>query len=155
GTGKSSVTVAVAKNLFETTGQKAVDLFGTPQERTMGFRPGSTSEKELDYAAPLIYARQEWGEQDPLKVIQLSDDMVGTDKTWIEARSHTFLRGTNLKGKTVILEETQNLTRGEIRKVLTRISDDRTVIMIGHQGPIDLPKESSSGFVPYIEHFKD
>src|SRR5699024_9694094 len=51
--------------------------------------------------------------------------------------------------------ETQNLTRGELKKVLTRISDDCTVIMIGHHGQIDLPKERSSGFVPYIEHFKD
>lgn len=155
GTGKSTIAVAVAKYLFETTGQKAVYLFGTPQERTMGFRPGSTSEKELDYVAPLIDALQECGEQDPLKVIQLSDDMIGTDKTWIEARSHTFLRGTNLKGKTVIIEETQNLTRGELKKVLTRISDDCTVVMIGHHGQIDLPKDSSSGFIPYLEHFKD
>src|SRR5699024_4223089 len=67
GTGKSTIAVAVAKYLFETTGQKAVYLFGTPQERTMGFRPGSTSEKELDYVAPLIDALQECGEQDPLK----------------------------------------------------------------------------------------
>lgn len=155
GTGKSTVAVAVAKFLYESTGQKAVYLFGTPQERTMGFRPGSTSEKELDYIAPLIDALQEVGEQDPLNVIQMSDDMIGTHRTWIEARSHTFLRGTNLKGKTIIIEETQNMTRGELKKVLTRISDDCTVIMIGHKGQVDLPKTSSSGFVPYIEHFKD
>lgn len=154
GTGKSTVAVAVAKYLYESTGQKAVYLFGTPQERTMGFRPGSTSEKELDYVAPLIDALQECNEQDPLTVIQLSDDMVGTDKTWVEARSHTFLRGTNLKGKTIIIEEAQNLTRGEMKKVLTRISDDCTVVMIGHHGQIDLPKEGSSGFIPYLDHFK-
>src|SRR5699024_3079949 len=72
GTGKSTVAVAVAKSLFATTGEKAVYLFGTPQERTMGFRPGSTSEKELDYVAPLIHALQDCGGLDPLKVIQLS-----------------------------------------------------------------------------------
>lgn len=155
GTGKTTVAVAVAKYLYEECGQSAVYLFGTPQERTMGFRPGSVAEKELDYVAPLIDALQETGEQDPLSVIQLSGDMVGTKNTWIEARSHTFLRGTNLKGKTVIIEETQNLTRGELKKVLTRISDDCTVIMIGHEGQIDLPKGSQSGFVPYIEHYRN
>lgn len=154
GTGKTTIAVAVAKYLYESEGQKAVYLFGTPQERTMGYRPGSTSEKELDYVAPLIDALQETGEQDPLNVVQLSGDMTGTDKTWVEARSHTFLRGTNLKGKTIIIEETQNLTRGELKKVLTRISDDCTIIMIGHEGQCDLPKGSQSGFVPYIEHFK-
>lgn len=152
GTGKTTIAVAAAKYLYETTGQKAVYLFGTPQERTLGYRPGDTGTKELDYVAPLIDALQEIGEQDPLNVIQLSGDMVGTDKTWVEAKSHTFLRGTNLKGKTIIIEETQNLTRGELKKVLTRISDDCTVVIIGHRGQVDLPKESSSGFVPYIEH---
>lgn len=155
GTGKTTIAVAVAKYLYESTGQRAVYLFGTPQERTLGYRPGGTNEKELDYYAPLVDALQETGEQDPLNVIQQSGDFVGTPRTWIEARSHTFLRGTNLKGKTVIIEETQNLTRGELKKVLTRISDDCTVVMIGHDGQIDLPKPESSGFVPYIEHFKD
>lgn len=155
GTGKTTVAVAMAKYLYETNGQRCVFLFGTPQERTLGYRPGTTAEKELEYLAPLIDALQECGEQDPLNIIQQAGDFVGSDKKWIEARSHTFTRGTNLKGKTVIVEETQNLTRGELKKVLTRISDDCTVIMIGHDGQCDLPKQSSSGFIPYLEHFRN
>lgn len=152
GTGKTTMAVAVARWLYENSNQKAVYLFGTPQERTLGYRPGDTGAKELDYIAPLIDAMIEIGSQDPLTEIQLSGDFVGSDKMWIEAKSHTFLRGTNLKGKTVIIEETQNMTRGELKKVLTRISDDCTVIIIGHHGQIDLPKESQSGFVPYTQH---
>lgn len=155
GTGKTTIAVAMAKYLYETNGQRCVFLFGTPQERTLGYRPGTTAEKELEYLAPLIDALQECGEQDPLNIIQQAGDFVGSDKKWIEARSHTFTRGTNLKGKTVIVEETQNLTRGELKKVLTRISDDCTVIMIGHDGQCDLPKQSSSGFIPYLEHFRN
>lgn len=155
GTGKTTVAIAMAKYLYETNGQRCVFLFGTPQERTLGYRPGTTAEKELEYLAPLIDALQECGEQDPLNIIQQAGDFVGSDKKWIEARSHTFTRGTNLKGKTVIVEETQNLTRGELKKVLTRISDDCTVIMIGHEGQCDLPKQSSSGFIPYLEHFRN
>lgn len=155
GTGKTTIAVAMAKYLYERDGQRCVFLFGTPQERTLGYRPGTTAEKELEYLAPLIDALQECGEQDPLLCIQQAGDFVGNDKMWIEARSHTFTRGTNLIGKTVIVEETQNLTRGELKKVLTRISDDCTVIMIGHDGQCDLPKQSHSGFLPYIEHFKD
>ncbi|UBH21905.1 PhoH family protein [Macrococcus armenti] len=155
GTGKTTIAVAMAKYLYETNGQRCVFLFGTPQERTLGYRPGTTAEKELEYLAPLIDALQECGEQDPLNIIQQAGDFVGSDKKWIEARSHTFTRGTNLKGKTVIVEEAQNLTRGELKKVLTRISDDCTVIMIGHDGQCDLPKQSSSGFIPYLEHFRN
>lgn len=155
GTGKTTVAVAVAKYLYESTGQRAVYLFGTPQERTLGHRPGDTAEKELEYLAPLIDALQETGEQDPLNVIQRAGDFIGTPRTWVEARSHTFLRGTNLKGKTIIIEESQNMKRSELKKVLTRISDDCTVVMIGHDGQCDLPKGTVSGFVPYLKHFED
>jgi len=79
-------------------------------------------------------------------------DMIN-DKAWVEAKSHTFLRGGNIKGSTVIIDEAQNLTRGELKKVLTRIHPDTTVIMIGHDGQIDLKKPEKSGFTPYLEHF--
>lgn len=155
GSGKTTIAVAMAKYLFEAKGQRCVYTFGTPQERTLGYRPGTTAEKELEYLAPLIDALQECNEQDPLSVIQTAGDFVGDGKKWIEARSHTFMRGTNLKGKTVIIEESQNLTRSDLKKILTRVSDDCTVIMIGHHKQCDLAKSSTSGFIPYLEHFKD
>jgi len=155
GSGKTTIAVAMAKYLYESRGQRCVYTFGTPQERTLGYRPGTTAEKELEYLAPLIDALQECNEQDPLSVIQTAGDFVGDGKKWIEARSHTFMRGTNLKGKTVIIEESQNLTRSDLKKILTRISDDCTVIMIGHHKQCDLAKTSTSGFIPYLEHFKD
>src|SRR5699024_5554340 len=77
------------------------------------------------------------------------------DNAWIEAKSHTFLRGSNIKNSTLIIDESQNLTRGELKKVLSRVHDSTTVIVIGHDGQNDLKNPSKSGFVPYLEHFKD
>jgi predicted ribonuclease YlaK len=74
---------------------------------------------------------------------------------WVYAKSHVFVRGSNIKNATVIIDETQNFTRGELKKVLTRIHDSCKVIVIGHDGQCDLDKPEKSGFVPYLEHFRN
>lgn len=155
GTGKTTIAVAMAKYLWETREQRAIYITPTVEERTLGFTTGDPAAKELKYMSPLMDALSECNEQDPLEVMQLSGEFGADHKRWVEAKSHTFLRGSNIKGKTVIIDEVQNLTRGELKKVLTRISDNCTVIAIGHDGQIDLPKASTSGFVPYLNHFKD
>ena len=154
GTGKTTIAVAMAKYLWETEEQRAIYVTPTVEERTLGFTTGDPAAKELKYMTPLFDALAECHEQEPLEVVQLSGQIGAEHKRWMEAKSHAFLRGSNIKNKTVIIDEAQNLTRGELKKVLTRISDNSTVIVIGHDGQIDLPKSSVSGFVPYIEHFK-
>src|SRR5699024_8120889 len=119
GTGKTTIAVACAAVI----GKPLTYIFSPVAERTMGFRPGSQSEKEAEYIEPL--------------------------------KSHVFARGTNIKGHTVIIDEAQNFTRGELKKVLTRLHGDCTVIVIGHDGQNDLPNASTSGFLPYLDHFKD
>lgn len=152
GTGKTTLAVACASLL----GKPLTYIFSPVAERTMGFRPGTQKEKELEYIVPLTDALLEIGEN-PSKVIYDEDNMdnMKSGNVWVYPKSHVFARGINIKGHTVIIDESQNYTRGELKKVLTRIHDDCTVIMIGHTGQNDLPKESSSGFEPYINHFKD
>lgn len=74
---------------------------------------------------------------------------------WIEAKSHIFMRGTNIKDSTLIIDEAANFTRGDLKKVLTRVHDSTKVIMIGHTEQCDLPDPSKSGFLPYLEHFRN
>lgn len=154
GAGKTTIAVAMAKYLFEKDGQEAIYITSTVEEGALGHTPGSVTEKELKYFSPLFDALQEVGEQDPLSVIQFSDDLIGSNKQWIQAKSHSYMRGTNIKERTVIIEEAQNLKRSELKKILTRIHDDCTVIMIGHSKQVDLPKGQVSGFEPYTEHLR-
>jgi len=77
------------------------------------------------------------------------------DNTWIKAMSHVFMRGTNIKDSTLIIDEAANMTRGDLKKVLTRVHQSTKVIMIGHTDQCDLPDPSKSGFAPYIEHYRD
>lgn len=81
-------------------------------------------------------------------------DMIN-EQAWITAKSHVFMRGINIKESTLIIDEAQNMTRGDLKKVLTRVHDSTTVIVIGHDGQNDLPDPKKSGFVPYLEHFRN
>lgn len=54
----------------------------------------------------------------------------------------------------IILDESQNYTVNDLKKTLTRCSDDCKIIVIGHDKQCDLENAQSSGFVKYIEHFR-
>lgn len=152
GSGKTTLAVMVAKLL-----KKPLYYIFTPvEESKMGFRPGTQWKKEEIYITPLKDALMEMNE-DPSKVIFDPENMESLKKgeVWVYPMSHVFARGMNLKGKTVIIDECQNFTKGELKKILTRIHDDCTVIMIGHDGQIDLDNPKKSGFIPYLEHFKN
>ncbi|HYK72858.1 MAG TPA: PhoH family protein [Pseudoneobacillus sp.] len=153
GTGKTTLAVMAARFLE----RELVYIFSPIEERTLGYTPGSVEDKEAKYIVPLKDALFEINE-DPDRALVYEDniDNVKNGKAWVKAMSHTFARGTNIKGnKLVIIDETQNFTRGELKKVLTRIHDDVKVVMIGHDGQCDLKDASKSGFIPYLEHFQN
>ena len=85
-----------------------------------------------------------------------SDSMVNQKygEAYVTLLTHTFLRGTNLKKKVIILDESQNYTVSDLKKTLTRCSDDCKIIVIGHDKQCDLENKQSSGFVKYLEHFR-
>lgn len=83
-----------------------------------------------------------------------NDSMISKKKGdgYVRLLTHTYLRGSNLSKKIVILDETQNFTVAELKKVLTRCHDDCKVIVIGHTGQIDI--HGGSGFEKYLRHFE-
>lgn len=162
GTGKTTIAVACAKFRWEQSKENKERnkprrflyyIYSPVEEDKMGFRPGNTREKGEDYLQPLKDALLEVGE-DPAQAIwhPSDDDSILRDCSWVIAIPHVFARGMNIKDADVILAETQNWTRGEMKKVLTRIHDSCTVVAEGHDGQCDLPESSTSGFVPYLEY---
>lgn len=153
GTGKTTLACMTARYLQ----RDLVYIFSPVEEKTLGYTPGSVEEKEMKYIVPLKDAILEMNE-DPNRVIEFEDniDNIKNGNTWVKAMSHTFARGINIKGhKLVVIDETQNFTRGELKKVLTRIHDDVKVVIIGHDGQCDLKDSKKSGFIPYLDHFKN
>ena len=156
GTGKTTLAMGAANILVQ---DKRNDLDGivyivSPYgEQKQGYLPGSITEKSEVYYEPAYQAMIECHMNPNTDVY--SESMISKKKgeAFVKMLTHTYLRGTNLKDKVVILDESQNYTVPELKKVLTRCHDSCKVIVIGHTGQIDI--RSGSGFARYLEHFKD
>ena len=154
GTGKTTLAMGAAKLLVE---DKRNDLDGivyivSPYgEQKQGYLPGSITEKSEVYYEPAYQAMLECQMNPHVDVY--SDSMTNKKRgeAYVKLLTHTYLRGTNLSKKVVIIDEAQNYTLADLKKVLTRIHDDCKVIVVGHTGQIDIA--SGSGFSRYIDHF--
>lgn len=158
GGGKTTIAVALAKLLLDSYPnryKKVLYTFSPVEEDKMGFRPGTQPEKEAAYIVPLkdaLEAIQEKPER-AIRHIDLEGNDYGTG--WVTACSHTFMRGTNLPQQIIIIDEAQNFTLSELRKLITRAHYSSLIIVIGHRGQCDLPNPSTSGFIPYQLHYQN
>lgn len=156
GTGKTTLAMGVA-NLIVKDSRNDIDgivyIVSPYGEQKQGFLPGSVTEKSEVYFEPAYQAMIECN-MNPNSVV-CSESMTSKKKgeAYVKLLTHTFLRGTNFSKKVIIIDEAQNFTVAELKKVLTRIHDDSKVIVIGHTGQIDI--EAKSGFAKYIEHFRN
>ena len=157
GSGKTLMAVAAANLLVQHNAYDGIVYIVSPvQEEKLGFLPGSADEKISIYTAPLYDALVKLGINPYTAIIQEGVENQKNGTGYIDCVSHVYLRGCNLENKVVIVEETQNMYVDELKKVLTRVSDTSKTIVIGHSGQCDLYHHpENSGFVKYIEHFKD
>lgn len=157
GTGKTTIAFGVANLLVEDKRNPIngiVYIVSPYGEQKQGFIPGSITEKSEVYFEPAYQAMIEIGMNPNSDV--MSDSMVSKKKNgdaYVKLLTHTYLRGSNLSKKAIIIDEAQNFTVSELKKVLTRIHDDSKVIVIGHTGQVDI--EAPSGFARYLDHFRD
>ena len=154
GTGKTTIAMGSANILVHdkrNTLDGIVYIVSPYGEGKQGYLPGSITEKSEVYYEPAYQAMIEVGMNPYADVC--SDAMTAKRKGdgFVKMLTHTYLRGTNLKHKVVILDESQNYTVPELKKVLTRCHDSCKVIVIGHTGQIDI--SGGSGFARYLMHF--
>lgn len=150
GTGKTTLAVAMAH-----LRQKGLLYVINPtEEDKMGFRPGDQEEKEETYLAPLKDAMMKIN-QNPDKFLKRDSNPSQSKSAWAEGKSHTFVRGTNVIDTTVVIEEGQNWTRKDFKKMLTRVHDNCKVIIIGDIEQCDLPDVSMSGFPRVVEFYSN
>lgn len=155
GTGKTTLAIGAANMLVKYKEYDGiVYICSAYGEKAQGYLPGSITEKSEVYFEPAYQAMIECN-MNP-NVCVNSESMVNQKygDAYVTLLTHTFLRGTNLKRKVIILDECQNYTVSDLKKTLTRCSDDCKIICIGHDAQCDLEDKSSTGFKKYIEHFR-
>ena len=155
GTGKTTLAMGAANILYHDKRNKLdgiVYIVSPYGEQKQGYLPGSITEKSEVYYEPAYQAMIEV-DMNPNNDV-MNDSMASRKRGdgFVKMLTHTYLRGTNLQNKVVILDESQNYTVSDLKKVLTRCHDTCKVIVIGHTGQIDI--RGGSGFDRYLKHFE-
>lgn len=161
GSGKTLIAVTCAKQLVANGHYNScVFIVPTTSEQELGYRPGTTSEKLSDYMVPLRQALMKIGEE-PDKVITSSlEENLKDSSKWVVADSQAFIRGVNFEKQVVIVDEAQNFTVPQIKKIISRCYDSSKIIVIGSSSQIDIDPNKScfarlmahmDGFEGYIK----
>jgi len=156
--GSGKTLCAIAAGLQQTLGLREnyysrliVSRPVQPLGKDIGFLPGSMEEKMLPWLMPI---------QDNLKFL-LGDDKTSLqmymDKGKIEIEALTYIRGRSISNAYIIIDEAQNLTKHEIKTIITRIGEGSKIVLTGDIEQIDniYVNETSNGLAHVVEKFKD
>lgn len=145
GTGKTYLAVACAVEALEREEIDRILLVRPAVEagEKLGFLPGDLSQKVDPYLRPLYDALYEMlGVEKVAKLIE---------RNIIEIAPLAYMRGRTLNNSFVILDESQNTTREQMKMFLTRIGFGSTAVITGDVTQVDLPKGTYSGLKHAIE----
>jgi phosphate starvation-inducible PhoH-like protein len=139
GTGKTWLAVACAVQALEAESVHRIILVRPAVEagEKLGFLPGDLAQKVDPYLRPLYDALYEMLGFD--KVAKL------IERNIIEIAPLAYMRGRTLNNAFIILDESQNTTREQMKMFLTRIGYGSTAVITGDITQIDLPSSTQPG----------
>lgn len=139
GTGKTFLAVACAVEALDADRVDRILLVRPAVEagEKLGFLPGDLAQKIDPYLRPLYDALYEMiGFEQVIKLIE---------RNIIEIAPLAFMRGRTLNNAYIILDESQNTTREQMKMFLTRIGFGSTAVITGDITQVDLPRGTPSG----------
>ncbi len=139
GTGKTYLAVACAVEALMRDEVSRILLVRPAVEagEKLGFLPGDLSQKIDPYLRPLYDALNDMlGSEQVEKMIE---------RNIIEVAPLAYMRGRTLSHCYVILDESQNTTREQMKMFLTRIGFGSKAVVTGDITQVDLPRGVQSG----------
>ncbi len=139
GTGKTYLAVACAVQALLNDEVERILLVRPAVEagEKLGFLPGDLSQKVDPYLRPLFDALYE------MMGFEIVDKLI--ERNIIEVAPLAYMRGRTLNNAFIILDESQNTTREQMKMFLTRIGFGSTAVINGDPSQIDLPRGQQSG----------
>jgi len=156
--GSGKTLCAIAAGLQQTIGLRGENKYSRlivsrpvqPLGKDIGFLPGSLEEKMLPWLMPI---------QDNLQFLLGNDKnalQLYMEKGLIELEALTYIRGRSISNAFVIIDEAQNLTKHEVKTIITRIGENTKIVLTGDVEQIDnvYINETSNGLAHAVEKFK-
>ena len=120
-----------------------------PMGKDIGFLPGTLEEKMNPWLAP-IQDNLEWlmGDRTGLEMY--------VDRGVIQIEALTYIRGRSIADAFIIIDEAQNLTRHELKTIMTRVGENTKLVLTGDVQQIDnvYLDGTNNGLSYAVEKFK-
>jgi PhoH-like ATPase len=175
GTGKTSLALAAGLEQLigygSSSDAKYSKLIVTrpvmPLGKDIGFLPGTIEEKMAPWVAPIKDALNfllEDKKQKPKAGRKADTDFSSNvyiqmmqEKGLIEVEALAYIRGRSIPNTYIIIDEAQNLSRAEIKTILTRVGEGSKVVLTGDIQQIDNTHVDafSNGLTYAVEKFKE
>ena len=149
GTGKTYLAVALAAFYLKNREVERIILTRPAVEagEKLGFLPGDLQEKIDPYLRPLYDALADMFGYDQFQKM--------IDRNIIEVAPLAYMRGRTLEESFIILDESQNTTREQMKMFLTRMGNHSRVVVNGDATQIDLVDRRMSGLTEAEKILKD
>lgn len=124
-----------------------------PMGKDIGYLPGEKEEKLRPWMQP-IYDNLEYL-FDTKKSGDIEKILMGLGSIQVEAL--TYIRGRSIPGQFIIVDEAQNLSRHEVKTIVSRVGEGSKIVLVGDPEQIDHPylDASSNGLTILVERFRD
>ncbi|QOY34329.1 PhoH family protein [Anaerobacillus isosaccharinicus] len=155
GTGKTLLSLAAGLLLTEDLHKYKKLLVArpvVPVGKDLGYLPGEKEEKLRPWMQPIydnldyLFNTKKPGELDQI--------LAGMGSIQVEAL--TYIRGRSIPEQFIIIDEAQNLTKHEVKTILTRVGEGSKIVLMGDPQQIDHPylDEYNNGLTYVVEKFK-
>ncbi|MBN3525942.1 PhoH family protein [Paenibacillus apiarius] len=123
-----------------------------PMGKDIGYLPGEKEEKLRPWMQP-IYDNLEFL-FDTKKAGDIEKILLGMGNIQVEAL--TYIRGRSIPGQFIIIDEAQNLSRHEVKTIVSRAGEGSKIVLMGDPAQIDHPylDSTSNGLTYLVERFK-
>lgn len=123
-----------------------------PMGKDIGYLPGEKEEKLRPWMQP-IYDNLEYL-FDTKKSGDIDKILMGLGSIQVEAL--TYIRGRSIPGQFIIIDEAQNLTKHEVKTIVSRVGEGSKIVLMGDPEQIDHPylDSISNGLTHIVERFK-
>jgi PhoH-like ATPase len=156
GTGKTLITLAAGLMKVEDEHRFKKLLIArpvVPMGKDIGYLPGEKEDKLRPWMQP-IYDNLEFL-FDTKKAGDLDKILMGMGSIQVEAL--TYIRGRSIPGQFIIIDEAQNLSKHEVKTIVSRAGENSKVVLLGDPEQIDHPylDSQSNGLTYLVERFKE
>jgi len=123
-----------------------------PMGKDLGYLPGEKEEKLRPWMQP-IYDNLEYL-FNARKPGELDKILSGIGSIQVEAL--TYIRGRSIPNQFIIIDEAQNLTKHEVKTIISRVGEGSKIVLMGDPDQIDHPylDATNNGLTYVVERFK-